>query len=276
MWLDTHHHLDFLPPKARQKFLARLFAAGVQSIPQTLTPSGFLELTGDPESWPEFQNYDARISVGFHPWFIGDDVHIEHELEIFKILVRKTRFFGEAGLDFSPKRLEKVPESRQVGVFRRLLQLVAERAAGMPEPFVISIHAVRSATKVLDLLEETAAIARNVVPVFHWFTGTSDELNRLTRLGGYISVNPKMFDSKRGLAYLKQVPIDRILLETDLPSQPIRTVTDISELVEEQADEVVGTLGHMITMLDMLRIGEDIERNILQTQHRLYGDGAVA
>ena len=84
---------------------------------------------------------------------------------------------------------------------------------------VLSIHAVKAAGEALDVLERAGALAGNAC-IFHWFSGTSDELQRAVRAGCFFSINPRMLASKRGRAYAQAVPAERLLLETDAPSQP--------------------------------------------------------
>ena len=55
--------------------------------------------------------------------------------------------------------------------------------------------------------------------IFHWFSGTSDELVRARDADCYFSVNERMLASKRGREYARQIPLDRLLLETDAPAE---------------------------------------------------------
>ena len=207
MLIDTHFHLDFITDlDKRALFVRESTQLGVQVVAQTVLPSHFAR---DIDLYTPGGPLEGAVpSLGFHPWWIDG---WERELDIFAEMVGRTRHIGEIGLDFSPRRLETVPQHVQVAVLRRVLDTVSDAAASTSEPYVLSIHAVRSASAVLDLLEGCPAL-----PVFHWFSGTSDELTRLIRMGGAISVNPRMLETKRGRAYAKQVPADRLYLETDL------------------------------------------------------------
>lgn len=270
--LDTHHHLDFLPSPARGAFLGAAAGHGVRVVAQTVTPSGFMELAAEAPGWPAPH---PLLSVGLHPWFIGDDDHADAELAVLDQALGSTRFVGEIGLDLTPRRAEAVPQDRQVRVLTAVLEAVGRAAAGAPQPYVLSVHAVRSAGVVLDLLEEFGDGGERVVPVFHRFGGTSDDLTRLVRMGGCVSVHPAMLDTKRGRAYVRQVPADRLLLETDLPAAPHRDApgaVGAIALGQEAADEVAAALRSTLDTLCALR-REDLTTDLARTQHRLYGIG---
>lgn len=232
MLLDTHFHLDFVPAPQRATLLAELAESDVQVVAQTVLPSEFQVQPG------------ALPSLGFHPWWVTPT--FESELEAFASYLPQTRFIGEIGLDFSPRRVGSAP--LQIEALRRIFSLLKG------PPYVLSIHAVRAATEVLDLLPD------NVIPVFHRFSGTSDELTRLMQSGGYISVHPSMLESKKGRAYVKQMPEDRLLLETDLPASTSAVVS---------AGDVVASLqGTLETLSELL--GQDMAPVINQTQQDVY------
>ena len=277
--LDTHYHYDFLPPQVRSAFLEELAGAGVEVVAQTLTPSDFVALEAEEKRRVETSSSagprpsgssslgspgtSPRLSVGFHPWNIGPDY--TRELDIFAQALTRTRFVGEVGLDYVPRRLQQVPAETQAEVFRRILDILSsQRADG---PYVLSIHAVRSAGQVCDALEATDT--SGMVPIFHRFGGTSDELTRLIRQGCYISVNPAMLATKRGRAYVTQVPADRLLLETDLPE----TNEPSDDLGRTHARELTETLNVTVNALAKLRHQdpEELATSIMRTAQQLYG-----
>ena len=270
--LDTHYHYDFLPPQARSEFLDEIAGEGVEIVAQTLTPSDFAALEAEEERRAEASSpggphpsspSSPRLSVGFHPWNIGPDY--QRELDIFAQALTRTRFVGEVGLDYVPRRLQQVPAETQAEVFRRILEIVSSQRANVP--YVLSIHAVRSASQVCDALEATDT--SGMVPIFHRFGGTSDELTRLIKQGGYISVNPAMLATKRGRAYVTQVPAERLLLETDLPE---RTEAG-DDLGKTHARELIETLNATVNTLATLR-GHDEHELMAQIDNNsthLYG-----
>lgn len=156
--------------------------------------------------------------VGLHPWWLADSRCSATEIDLLCEVAAQERFIGEIGLDFSARFAGS--ESLQIQALNRLCDaLVQHPLTGR----VISIHAVRSAGAVLDVLESPGLLVPNPdspAIIFHWFSGTSDELVRACNAGCYFSVNERMLATKRGREYARQIPLDRLLLETDAPAEP--------------------------------------------------------
>ena len=194
--LDAHVHLDFMSNarevalEARSREL-RLFA-------NTVTPSGYertRELVGDLEN--------VRVGLGAHPWWVNNV-----DMADFERLFPSTEWIGEVGVDLSPKRPS---HARQLQVFERIAGLCAE-AGGK----TLSIHSVRAADVVLEILERTEC-AKTCRCVFHWFSGSTDALWRAIHMGCWFSVNEMQASTRKAREQLKLIPQDRLLLETDLP-----------------------------------------------------------
>lgn len=156
--------------------------------------------------------------AGLHPWWIADGRCGPAEVNLLCEVVAQERYIGEVGLDFSARFAGSEP--LQIQSLNRLCDALAQRPlAGR----VVSIHAVRSAGAVLDVLESHGLLIPNPdspAIIFHWFSGTSDELVRARNAGCYFSVNERMLATKRGREYVRQIPLDRLLLETDAPAEP--------------------------------------------------------
>lgn len=170
--------------------------------------------------------------VGLHPWWLADGRCSATEIDLLCEVAAQERFIGEIGLDFSARFAGSEP--LQIQALEQLCDaLVHHPLTGR----VISIHAVRSAGTVLDVLESHGLLTpRPDSPVitFHWFSGTSDELVRARNAGCFFSVSERMLATKRGREYARQIPLDRILLETDAPAEP-NTETSAQSLIKSLA-----------------------------------------
>ena len=224
---DMHCHLDFSSDMAA---LARLAQAhGVAAFSNTVTPEGYLAASKVLAGFP-----NVRTGVGLHPWWVADGRCGAEQVELACELIQETRFVGEVGLDFAPRR-EGTFET-QLDAFERVINACCAQGGK-----VISIHAVRSATAVLDVLERHQATRSNAC-ILHWFSGSSQELTRARELGCHFSVNPAMLATKRGRAYVQQIPPARLLLETDLPEE--------GEDAAQAGPAWISQLEHAVQMLD--------------------------
>ena len=216
MIYDAHCHVDFATdPSALAEGLA---SAGVRVASATVMPSGYrkaLRVLGG------FSN--VRIGLGLHPWWVADGRLSSGDVQEFCGLASQGRpFISEVGLDFSPRCLDRSisagladsceqAKELQLGAFREAMAACAGRG------LFVSLHSVKAEQFVLDVLEQTD-VAASCSCVFHGFAGPQDQLFRALDMGCYVSVGPRMLSTKRGKAYAKVIPAERILLETDAPS----------------------------------------------------------
>lgn len=267
---DLHCHLDF----ARDAHLVAQDAAslGIHALTCTVTPEDYETARTTFAPWPAL-----RVGLGMHPWWVADGRCGEEAVAQFEKLAAKARFIGEIGLDFAGVRGEETCRARQVAAFERALAACCEGAeaggsaggsaeadatlTGDTSPKVISLHAVRAASDVFDALARAGALEQHAC-VFHWFSGTSDELVRAVHAGCFFSVGPRMLKTKRGRAYARAIPARQLLLETDAPPRadtPWSARTWRSELEEalrmlaevraENARDLAATLAQNSTRL---------------------------
>jgi TatD DNase family protein len=170
-----------------------------------------LAVTTTPRAWERNRMLASntkyvRAALGLHPQLVAEHWR---EIELWEKLLGESRYVGEVGLDAGPRYVSSM--ARQEEIFRRVLSCCA--VAGDK---ILTIHSVRSATKVLDLIEEHVPRGRAKF-VFHWFTGSRVEAVRAAALGCYFSVNGQMLRSDRGRTLVSSLPEDRLLTETDGP-----------------------------------------------------------
>lgn len=220
-FFDTHCHLDLtLSPDAAASESAALGLG--------LFDCGSTHATFRPQTSALIAIRASSPALGSTPGGSPTAAAVLPKSICFAKLLPKERYIGEVGLDFSARFAGS--ELLQIQAFDRLCDaLVQHPLTGR----VISIHAVRSAGTVLDALESHGLLIPNPdspVIIFHWFSGTSDELDRARNAGCYFSVNERMLASKRGREYARQIPLDRLLLETDAPAEA-NTETSAQSLI---------------------------------------------
>ena len=231
---DAHCHLDLMAhPDAVADETA---AIGLGVFDCGVDPRDFTAAKKRASRYP-----NIIADVGLHPWWLADGRCGLAEVNLLCEVAAHERYIGEVGLDFSARFAGSEP--LQIQTLNRLCDaLVQHPLTGR----VISIHAVHSAGTVLDVLESHGLLIPNPdfpAIIFHWFSGTSDEFARARNAGCYFSVNERMLASKRGREYARQIPLDRLLLETDAPAEA-NTETGAQSLIRslESASEHVASL----------------------------------
>lgn len=206
MLIDSHCHLNYKGLVEDQPaILARARARGV---------TGMLNISTRESEWDEViataeREPDVWASVGIHPH--EADTHPEmHARRLIEAASHpKVIGIGESGLDYYYDRSDR---DRQKASFRAHIE--AARATQLP----IIIH-------TRDAEEDTAAIlaeemGKGAFPaLIHCFTASTAFAVTVLQLGLYISISGIVtFKNAKDLAATaKDVPEDRLLVETDAP-----------------------------------------------------------
>lgn len=81
---------------------------------------------------------------------------------------------------------------------------------------MISIHSVHADKNVLDILEKYDCTKNNKC-ILHWFSGSLSQLRRAVEMECYFSINEMMMQSLNGRKLISNIPIDKVLVESDAP-----------------------------------------------------------
>lgn len=198
-YVDFHTHLDLYPDLARA--IATCDRRRVATLAVTTTPKAF-ERNVELSAGSDF----VRVGLGLHPQLVADR---HSEIDLFEGFLSRTRYVGEIGLDRGPAHYRSFELQRKI--LARIL-----RACATQGDKILSLHSVRATKQVLDMLEEHFPPDRGGV-VLHWFTGGKTDVRRAVDRGCYFSVNEAMLASETGRRIIREVPIGRILTETDGP-----------------------------------------------------------
>ena len=148
-------------------------------------------------------------SFGYHPWYLRERTP-DWLANLESFLDQVPSAVGEIGLD---RWKPDLPYTGQEEVFLAQLQIAAER--NLP----VSIHCLQAWGRLLELLQSHPRPARGFV--LHSFGGPAEMIPAFAKLGGRFSF-PGYFLHDRKLRQretFKQVPADRLLIETDAPDQ---------------------------------------------------------
>jgi len=203
MLVDSHCHLDFPDFAAdREAIIARARLAGVETM---LTISTRLDEFDGVRAIAEA--HDAIwCSVGVHPHEAKDHAAlVPHEL-VARAAHPKVVGIGETGLDF---HYDLSPRDVQERVFR--VHIEASRETGLP----LIIHAREADRELARILDEE----RPPPGVMHCFSSGRALAEAALAVGFYISISGIVtFRNAEELrAIVRDLPVDRLLVETDAP-----------------------------------------------------------
>lgn len=205
MMIDTHAHLD---GEAFQEDQAEVIARARANGVSTIINIGFNKET-IASTMALAEKYDfIYAAVGWHPQDAKDMTDADFD-QIRELCAHpKVVAIGEIGLDYY---WDTSPKDVQHTVFRRQIRLARE--LGKP----IIIHNRDAHDDVVRILREENAA--EVGGIMHCYSGSWEIAKMCLDMNFYISFGgPVTFkNAKQPKEVLKQVPLDRLLIETDSP-----------------------------------------------------------
>ncbi len=144
------------------------------------------------------------LSAEIHPWHLTAE-NLSCQIERMENMLSDSRVLalGEVGLD----KLTECPYPIQIKAFEEIVSI--SEAYGKP----LIIHCVKS-------VDELIAIRKKMRPALPWimhgFRGKPQQADSLLRHGFYLS-----FGEHYNSQVMKEIPIERLFLETDESNAPI-------------------------------------------------------
>lgn len=207
MIFETHAHYDDDRFKEdRDATIKRVYESGVNpiinvgaSIDSTKTT---LELA---------RKYDfIYAAVGVHPSEIADLNDETFAWLKERTAWEKTVAIGEIGLDYYWDKEPQVQENQRYW-FRRQLDLAKE--TGLP----VIIHSRDAAEDTMEIMKDAAK--QDIPGVIHCYSYSPEMAKEFIKMGYYIGVGGVVTfkNAKKLVETVAQIPLERILLETDCP-----------------------------------------------------------
>jgi TatD DNase family protein len=197
--IDFHCHVDLYPDHTA--IVEECERLGIRTLAVTTTP----------RAWPRESELLAglrfvRPALGLHPELVA-----EHpgEIALWERHLGETRYVGEVGLDARPRARSSIPDQQKI--FRRVLDACAERGGK-----ILTVHSAAATAETVRMIVDHLPPDRGKV-VLHWFLGNRASVSAAIEHGCYFSINAAMLSSDTGRRVVQNVPIDRMLTETDGP-----------------------------------------------------------
>ena len=221
MIIDTHTHLYL--PEFKPEIDSLIADALKKDVSLFLLPninSETIPLVFDMiERFPEH----CFAMMGLHPCDVKENYKEELD-KIFEVIhnsylagsaLKRIVAIGEIGLDFY---WDKTFVEQQLDALR--LQLNLSRELNLP----VSLHTRNATQETIELIRAVnsqplpGGISRGVSGVFHCFGGTLQQAVEVIELGMYIGIGGVVTFKNSGLdKIVEQLPLDKIVLETDAP-----------------------------------------------------------
>lgn len=203
--IDTHAHLYSKKFDAdRDEMMKRAMDSGVDQffLPNIDHTSieGMLKME---EDYPG----QCFAMMGIHPCSIKENY--KEELAVVEKWLSKRPFcaIGEIGIDLY---WDKAHFRQQQDAFRQQIQWA--KALDIP----IVIHSRDATSEVLEILEEQKD--SRLRGIFHCFTGTLEEAQRIIGLGFFLGIGGVVTFKNGGLdKVVSEISLDHLVLETDAP-----------------------------------------------------------
>jgi TatD DNase family protein len=204
--IDSHCHLNY--PGLVERQAEVLDAARARGV------GGFLNIATRQKEWGEIlataeRHDDVWASVGVHPHEADAHPDLGADALVKGSAHSKVVAIGECGLDYYYDNSAR-PAQRE----RFEAHIEAARTTGLP----LIVHTRDAEGDTAEILG--AAVRQGgVTGVLHCFTGSADLARQALDLGFFISLSGIVtFKNAHDLQETaKQVPLDRLLVETDAP-----------------------------------------------------------
>ena len=203
---DAHNHLQDERFGGRQDEIVReAMRVGVHRM----VVNGSCE-----QDWADVARLAQRFpcvipSFGCHPWYVSSRTP-EWERRLLECLSVPGCALGEIGLDYWKEGLDRVA---QEAVF------IAQWRMGVERNLPLSIHCLKAWGRLEEILRREPRSSRGFL--LHSYGGSAQMIPPLAKLGAFFSFPGYFLHSRkaRQAATFRQVPQDRLLVETDAPDQ---------------------------------------------------------
>lgn len=195
-------------------------------------------------------NNDVYYSLGIHPDSVDDSLEELRKIVIDNLNDEKFIAIGEIGLDY---HYGKENKTQQIEVFEYQLTLAEE--FNLP----VIVHSREATQDTLDCIKKY-----KVKGILHCFNGSLEIAKEYIKLGFYFGVNGVItFKNAKIDEVIKEIPIERILFETDSPyltPEPFRKYLNEPKYILTIAQYVAKL--YDISLEDVMKITEENVFNV--------------
>ncbi len=228
--IDTHAHLLFFDNK--EEIISAMPEDGLEAIVNIGTT--IEDSIQGIELAEKHQN--VYTTVGIYPEYSLTTT--KQDLKTLKELAQQGKVVavGEIGLDY---HYENYDAPSQKELFIKQLEIANE--VGIP----FCIHCRQAANDVYEILSSHRHLI-NHAGLMHCYSEGAEWAEKFVGLGMYISFSGNITYKKTDLSFIKNIPLDRIVVETDAPyltPVPFRGKTNYPKYVRYMIEKIAEIKG---------------------------------
>jgi TatD DNase family protein len=209
--------------------LDRALAAGVEKVMLTgmYASDVFFNLEN-----ARRRQLQCKIAIGVHPYHAveadagGEEYYKTLSQTIAKTIEESPKLLGalgELGLDYD--KLADAPKDAQKRVFKRQLNMIVT-AGWRLALFLHCRAAFEDFVSILEPYKDCLPLRSGLV---HSFVGTTQQMQKLITMGLQISVNNLSFRDRESLEMIRDVPLNKLQIETDAPWGDIQASSEVAK-----------------------------------------------
>jgi TatD DNase family protein len=238
--IDTHCHVDFKDfNKNRDEIIKRAQKKLTCIVNSGVTLGGNRRVLKLSEDYKKF----IYPSLGFHPVNSSkaDQSVVEQVIEEIHENIEKAVAIGEAGMDYYHVK-DSEGRKRQEKIFNQFAALAQEYEL----PLIV--HARDSEDKAFKIVKKYKSLPE---VIFHCYSGDLKTAQKIMEEGYYTSFSTMVCFSSHHQMLAKELPLERILTETDSPYlSPFKGKKNEPAFVEEAVKKIADLKGKKISEVD--------------------------
>lgn len=234
MLYDVHAHIDLY--RNRDLVIDYIENNEIYTISMTNVPDLYIKYQKQYSSLRYI-----KFALGLHPELV-----FQHHNQISKFIemLPDAKYIGEIGLDYSSGKSHD-DKHLQLNIFEKIIQCCYQCIG----PKILSLHSRNAANEVMSVAGNYHGHI-----ILHWFSDANADIRRAANSGYFFSINSQMVDSINGKKIILQIPLDRLLIETDAPftkrSNPCYTSDQIYYTIRKLSSLFSVDLEEMQSILD--------------------------
>ncbi|KAF6832545.1 Deoxyribonuclease Tat-D 2 [Colletotrichum plurivorum] len=212
--------------------LSRARAAGVQKV--MLTGMSLSDASTNLAVASSQPSGSCFVTIGIHPYHAaepdidpeGEDAHFARLAGLVCDALGQEKSllaaYGELGLDYD--RLVHASKEAQVRTFKRQLDVFVEERFDLP----LFLHCRAAFDDFVEIIRPyLTSLPRG--GLVHSFVGTAAQMQELVSMGLHVSVNGFSFQDRESLEMVREIPLEKLQIETDAPWGEIPANSEVAK-----------------------------------------------